>query len=59
MMIKEVFVIWSKKDARLTLIPVNYGLLCIYLTREQAEAQLNKDNDKDHEVRQMILSEGT
>lgn len=54
---KEVFVIWSKKDNRLTLIPVNYGLLCVYLTREQAEAQLNKDSNKDHEVRQMILSD--
>ena len=54
---KEVFVIWDKKEGRITLFPINYGVAAVYLTCEQAAADLSSLPNDNHEVRQMILSD--
>ncbi len=53
----EIYVLWNTKDNRLALVPVNYGMICAYLTKEQAQAQLDHDGSENRKIRKMILDD--
>ena len=51
---QTVFVLWNIAEDRPVIMENNYGGLCVYLTKEQAQASRLNEKD-DFAIREMTL----
>ncbi len=56
MLDRKVWVIWNKKDDRPAIVNVNYGMMSVYLTEEQAQAYLAGGSDSNLIIKVMNLT---